>query len=351
MSPLTERRVLLFAGPRRLAWRTEPCPSPGPGQVQVQVHWSAPSPGTEMLLYRGQWPPEVPLDDALPALQGRFAYPVAYGYSTVGRVVAVGPEVAEEWVGRWVFAFQPHASCYTAAVDQVRPLPPDLTPEDALFLPNLETAVTFALDAAPRIGEHVIVLGQGVVGLLTTGVLAAMPLGSLTVVDRYAQRRALALAWGAQQAVPPPVSAEELAALRAHKAPHPRYPGADVVLEVSGAPQALQTAIEVAGFGARIVVGSWYGAKPVTLDLGGRFHRARLQLVSSQVTTLAPGLGGLWNPQRRWTVAEREAQRLRPARHLVTHRLPAAQAEEAYRLLDQHPERTVQVLLRWRSAP
>ncbi len=349
MTALRQRRVLLFAGPRRLAWRTEPCPSPGPGQVQVQVHWTAPSPGTEGLLYRGEWPADLPLDDALPALQGRFAYPVAYGYSAVGRVVQTGPDLSEDWRGRWVFAFQPHASCFVAPAEQVRPLPPDLTPEDATFLPNLETAVNLLLDAAPLIGEHVIVLGQGVVGLLTTGLLAALPLGSLTVVDRYANRRAAALAWGAQQAVPPPRTPEEYDALRQGRVAHPRYPGADVVLELSGAPAALQTAIEVAAFAGRIVVGSWYGAKPATLHLGGRFHRARLRLVSSQVTTLAPALQGRWTVARRWAVAEHHARRLRPAAHLVTHRLPAARAADAYALLDAHPEQAIQVLLDWRA--
>ncbi len=344
-----QRRVLLFAGPRRLAWRTEPCPAPGPGQVQVQVYWTAPSPGTEMLLYRGQWPADLPLDDALPALQGRFAYPVAYGYSAVGRVAAVGPGVSEDWRGRWVFAFQPHASCFTAAVTQVRPLPPDLAPEDAALLPNLETAVNLLLDAAPRIGEHVVVLGQGVVGLLTTGLLAALPLGSLTVVDRYPLRRERALAWGATAALPPPTTPEAVERLRAGKVAHPRYSGADLVLELSGAPEALQTAIEVTAFAGRIVVGSWYGAKRAELALGGRFHRARLRVISSQVTTLAPELTARWDTARRWAVAETQARRLRPATHLVTHRLPAAQAADAYRLLDEHPDRAIQVLLDWRA--
>ncbi len=344
-----QRRVLLFAGPRRLAWRTEPCPAPGPGQVRVRVHWTAPSPGTEMLLYRGQWPDDLPLDDALPALQGRFAYPVAYGYSAVGRVLDVGPGVDETWHGRWVFAFQPHASCFTTAVEQVRALPPEVDPQDAALLPNLETAVNLLLDAAPRIGEHVIVLGQGVVGLLTTALLAALPLASLTVVDRYPLRRERALAWGATQALPPPTTPDQVERLRAGKARHPRYPGADLVLELSGAPVALQTAIDVTAFAGRIVVGSWYGAKPATLHLGGRFHRARLRLVSSQVTTLAPELTPRWDSARRWRVAETQAQRLRPAQHVVTHRLPAHRAADAYRLLDERPDQAIQVLLDWRD--
>lgn len=39
----------------------------------------------------------------------------------------------------------------------------------------METAVNLVLDAAPKLGETVIILGQGIVGLLTTASLPASP--------------------------------------------------------------------------------------------------------------------------------------------------------------------------------
>ncbi len=80
-------------------------------------------------------------------------------------------------------------------------------------------------------------------------------------------------------------------------------PGADLVYELSGSPAALDGAIALAGFDGRIVVGSWYGNKRVELDLGGRFHRNRIHMISSQVSTLAPPLRGRWSKARRLTYA------------------------------------------------
>ncbi|HRF49859.1 MAG TPA: hypothetical protein PLC98_19675, partial [Anaerolineales bacterium] len=69
-----------------VAVREEPLTEPGPGTVRVDVRASAISPGTEMLVYRGEFPAELALDATLTALGGGFRYPVRYGYACVGRV-------------------------------------------------------------------------------------------------------------------------------------------------------------------------------------------------------------------------------------------------------------------------
>jgi len=53
-------------------------------------------------------------------------------------------------------------------------------------------------------------------------------------------------------------------------------------------------------YSGRVVIGSWYGSKPVQLDLGGAFHRSRIRLISSQVSSLAPELSGRWDKSRRF---------------------------------------------------
>ena len=75
---------------------------------------------------------------------------------------------------------------------------------------------------------------------------------------------------------------------------------ADLCFELSGAPSALNTAISLTGFDGRIMIGSWYGQKQSGLDLGGRFHRSRIRLISSQVSTIAPELTGRWDKDRRF---------------------------------------------------
>ena len=73
--------------------------------------------------------------------------------------------------------------------------------------------------------------------------------------------------------------------------------GVDLAIEASGNPAALNQALDAVAFGGTIVVCSWYGTKPVPLMLGGAFHRRRLRIVSSQVSTIDAAL------QPRWTHA------------------------------------------------
>ena len=120
--------------------------------------------------------------------------------------------------------------------------------------------------------------------------------------------------------------------------------GVDLTFELSGAPAALNQAIEVTGFDGRVVIGSWYGKKRAEIDLGGKFHRSRIRLVSSQVSTVAPALSGRWDKPRRLRVAWEEILKNRPQRW-VTHRFQFADAPKAYRLMADHPEESLGVLL------
>jgi threonine dehydrogenase-like Zn-dependent dehydrogenase len=53
----------------------------------------------------------------------------------------------------------------------------------------METAVNLVQDGAPILGERVLVLGQGIVGLLVTSLLSEFPLESLVTIDNYELRR------------------------------------------------------------------------------------------------------------------------------------------------------------------
>ena len=106
-------QALYFTAPSQVSVREEPLPSLAPGQVLVRTIVSAISPGTELLIYRGQAPTDIALDESIAALTGDFSFPLRYGYAAVGRVVAVASTAEEAWQDRLVFAFQPHASHFT----------------------------------------------------------------------------------------------------------------------------------------------------------------------------------------------------------------------------------------------
>src|SRR5688572_14004239 len=97
---MTTRRSVYFTGPGCIEIREERLSAPAPGEVQVETLISAISPGTEMLVYRGEFPKSMSLDATIEALGGGFAYPLKYGYATVGRVQTLGPGVPPEWEGR-----------------------------------------------------------------------------------------------------------------------------------------------------------------------------------------------------------------------------------------------------------
>jgi 2-desacetyl-2-hydroxyethyl bacteriochlorophyllide A dehydrogenase len=334
------RQIVTFTAPRRIEVREEALPHPAVGQMLVKTKLSAISPGTEMLVYRGLFPPGLPVDETIPALQGEFHYPLTYGYAAVGHVAELGEGVPEIWLGRPVFSFQPHSSYFLAIPEAVIPLPEGLPLEAAAFLPNTETAVNLVQDGAPLLGENVLIFGQGIIGLLTAALLSQFPLASLVTVECYPCRRDASLGLGLTASIDPDVDdfQEQISILLPQ--------GADLSYELSGAPATLNEAVAATRFSGRVVIGSWYGEKPVPLDLGGTFHRSRIRLLSSQVSTLAPELTGRWDKSRRFGVAWQALKRIQPEKW-ITQRFPCEKAADAYALLDQSPAETIQVVLEY----
>jgi 2-desacetyl-2-hydroxyethyl bacteriochlorophyllide A dehydrogenase len=332
------RDALYFDGENGVEVRSEAMIEPKHGEVLVRSIISAISAGTEMLLYCGRFPSDLELDVSIGALQGQVHYPTKYGYASVGEVINVGDEAGRALEGRLVFVFQPHQSHSVIPVEDLIPVPEGIRPEDAAFLASLETGLSLLMDGRPLIGERVAVIGQGVIGLITTGLLSMLPLSKLVTVENLEMRKELSLAMGSQACF------SSSAAIDGILSDPDMAEGADLAYEVSGNPDALGMALGVTGFDGRIVIGSWYGNKEVHLSLGTRFHRNRNTIISSQVSRLDPSLTGRWAKGRRLDLAWALMPRLRPSR-LVTHRVPFENAAMAYRMLEEDPGQTCQVLL------
>ena len=331
------RKTLYFTAPRQVEIREEHLPAPGADEVLVETTCSAISAGTEMLVYQGRFPRDLEADSVISSLRGGLKYPVAYGYASVGVIKETGTRVDTAWRDQLVFAFQPHTSHFVATPDSLFLLPPNLSPESACFLPNMETAINLVQDGAPLFGERVLVLGQGIVGLLTASLLNEFPLDVLVTADCYALRCNSSPVTRRMSLDPhaPGFRPEAIDFLK---------PGADLTFELSGNPTALNDAIALTAFSGRIVIGSWYGEKQVEVNLGGTFHRSRIKLIASQVSTIAPELEGRWDKKRRFEAAWKALRRVRPEKW-ITHRFPIDEAPEAYRLLDERPQETIQILL------
>ncbi len=338
-----KRQALYFMGPGKVAVQDEPLDPLEPDQVLVRTRLSAISPGSELLVLQGDAPEGLRVDETIEALSGEFRFPLKYGYAAVGEVVELGRAASADWLGRRVLAFQPHQSHFAAAPKDLLVIPQEVDFQDAVFLPNMETAFSLVMDGRPVIGEIVAVFGQGVVGLLTLALLAEFPLADLVSFDLHPARRQLSRELGARQSLDPAdhPSLESLLRRWEDLAPDGR---ADLTFEVSGNPAALDDAIYMTGYEGRIVVGSWYGARRASVDLGGRFHRSRLRLISSQVSRLDSRWQGRWNKSRRLHAVWNMIGRVRPGQ-LITHRIPFGEAPDAYHLLSERPNAAIQVLL------
>ena len=292
-------RELWFVAPKKVEIRESEPRAPANGEIVVRGLASCVSQGTELLLYRGEGPPR--FDPSLDAA----GYPCRYGYAWVGETES----------GARVFALAPHADAHVLRESDLRELPNDVPEARAALAANLETAVTCVWDSEIGLGDRALVLGGGVIGILVAWLLERAG-AKVTLAEPRRQRRAAALA------LVPNLTLGDVP-----------EGSADVVIEATGDPRALDVAVKACASGGRIVVASFYGARRRPIDLGDRFHRERLELRSSQVSRIPPRLSSRWNVDRRFALVV-DLLGEPGLDHLLAPPVPFARAPQLYASLD-----------------
>jgi 2-desacetyl-2-hydroxyethyl bacteriochlorophyllide A dehydrogenase len=300
--------------------------------VLVRTLYSGISSGTETLAYRGELDPSMPIDEVIATLRGTFTYPFPYGYSCVG-VVEEGADLVAE--GDLVFAFHPHQDAFVAAASDVVLLRSRDARAATLF-PLVETALQTTLDAGAVHHEEVLVYGLGPVGLLTCLLLTRAG-ASVLAAEPMPWRRSLAASLGIDAVSPPEVTARLAAAAEG---------GVSLAVEASGNPDALADALGALRREGTVLVASWYGSKPVHLELGGEFHRRRLCIRSTQVSTMPAALAARWSIERRRRAALALLETL-PLRELATHEFPFTEAPRAYEAIERGEPGLMHAALRY----
>ncbi|MFM1815386.1 MAG: hypothetical protein RLZ98_2081 [Pseudomonadota bacterium] len=278
----TTTRAIWYVAAGEMELRSEDLKSPGSGEVLIETLYSGVSRGTERLVLSGAVPQAEWHRMRAPFQQGDFPFPVKYGYSTTGRVLA-GPD---ELRGREVFVLHPHQEALVVPADAAVPIPAGIPARRATLAANMETALNAIWDSGAGPGDRIIVVGAGVVGLLTAHIAAGLPGAHVTVVDPAPERETTVRALGAEWAA-------EL----------PEAGIADVVFHASATPAGLDTALSAAGFEATVVEMSWYGERRIEVGLGGAFHSQRLKLICSQVGSVSRTRRSRWNHRRRLEAA------------------------------------------------
>jgi 2-desacetyl-2-hydroxyethyl bacteriochlorophyllide A dehydrogenase len=322
-------RAVRFVAPYQVELAEVAVPEPGPGDVVVRAEISGISGGTEMLAYRGELDSSIPKDDVLGSLAGSFEYPFSYGYSAVGTVEASRSDVRE---GERVFAFHPHQTHFVVPAADVVCVG-DCDPRAAALFPLVETALQISLDTGIRSREVAAVLGLGPVGILTAILLARS--GAVVGSDPKRWRREAAQACGLE-AVDPEGLADAVATAT-------RGRGADFIVEATGNPEALGESLGLLSVEGVAIVVSWYGMKAVTLPLGGDFHRRRLEIRSSQVSTIGHR-AARWDRRRRLETTQALLSEL-PLSLLASHTFALERAPEAYAAIDRGDDGVLHVAL------
>jgi threonine dehydrogenase-like Zn-dependent dehydrogenase len=269
-------RAFWTIGPGAGEIRSETLPTPASHEFLVRTLASGISRGTEATVFAGRVPPGQYETMRAPLMAGRFPFPVKYGYAAVGETEAGGR----------VFALHPHQDVFVAPADMCVPVPDAVPTGRAVLAANMETALNIVWDAAPLAGERMLVIGAGVVGLLTAALLARLPAARVTVVDINPSRAKLADRLGCTFAAPVVAPADQ-----------------ELIVHASGSEAGLRLALDRAAFEARIVEASWFADRLPSLPLGEAFHPRRLRLLSSQVGSIATPMRGRRSHRERLATA------------------------------------------------
>jgi len=240
-------KAAVFHGPGIIKIEEKPKPPIGESSVSIRVEWSSLC-GTDAHIYRGNFPVNPPL---------------VLGHDFSGTVDEVGANVSKIAVGERVVA-EPIRYCGTcntclkgrytvcdnrkimgmhtdgslaeivvAPEKNVFSIPERVSFEEAAMLEPASVALHTMDYAKPLPGEHVVILGQGPIGLLHTQVAKTAGLNVLAVEVNNA-RIALAKKFGADNVVNP--STDDLKA----KVMEITRGGADIVIDTTGLPKSVE---------------------------------------------------------------------------------------------------------------
>jgi predicted dehydrogenase/threonine dehydrogenase-like Zn-dependent dehydrogenase len=170
-----------------------PVPAVSPQQLLIQTELTLVSVGTEKMLVDfgragllskiKQQPDKVRmvmdkvrtdgLFATLDTINAKLDNPIPLGYCNVGRVVAIGKEVSGFVLGERVISNGHHAEYVAVGKNLCAKIPENVSSEAAAFTVLGAIALQGIRLLAPALGETIVVMGLGLIGLLTVQILRA----------------------------------------------------------------------------------------------------------------------------------------------------------------------------------
>ena len=187
------------------------------------------------------------------------------------------------------------------------------------------------------------IFGLGAIGLLAVQLVRLAGASWVAAPDPLAARRAVALETGADLALDPTAVDAGLAIRRATG-----NAGVDVAIETSGAAQGLHHALRGLAFGGTAALLAVYREFRGGLNLGHEAHRNRPILVFPRAESEPHYDYPRWDHRRQadaaWALLAAGRLRCEP---IVPPVVSFERAAEAHREIDEHPERSIKLGVRF----
>ncbi|MGI9253287.1 MAG: zinc-dependent alcohol dehydrogenase [Thermomicrobiales bacterium] len=365
-------RELVAISPRTPVLREYEDGQLGPREIRVRTEFASPKHVTELVGYRNDPAANRPYDPnrgaafPRPADEGLKGFPRRLGNMAVGTITDIGPDVSRFAVGDRVYGHFPIRETQTCDETAADLMPAGMTDAAAVCLDP--AVMAFAIrDAGIKLGDRVAVFGLGAIGLMSVQFARLAGATEIIGVDFIENRRALATVYGATAVVDPREvggdagwAIRDMTGLGGERPvwePGPQVlggyredltqvgeRGVDVAVETSGSTRALHDAIRASRFGGTICLISYYGGEAAGLYLGDEFHVNRLNLISCRAQSLPMRDYPAWTLQRYATTC---AEWLRTGQlrsdGIITPVVSLDDAAEAYREIDEHPERSIKL--------
>lgn len=306
--------AVVFDEPQTLALRTLAIDEPGDADVVIAVQFTGISTGTERLLYTGTMPP-------FPGL----GYPLVPGYESVGVITHAGP-LSQRAVGDEVFVagarcfgtmrglFGGAAETLMVAGERTHRIPAGLG--DRAVLLSLAATALHALRTHTDGAAPELIVGHGSLARLAARLVIALGAPAPTVWE---------------------INPARVSGAEGYAVVHPDHdPRRDYhrILELSGATDIIDSLVPRLARGGEIVLGGFYH-EPVKFAFPLAFMRAMQMKIAAEFTP-----DDLAQVTAMVTAGELSLD------NIITHRLPAVDAAQAYATAFGDPT-CVKMILNW----
>ena len=305
---------------------------PGENQVLIRTRVSLISPGTETAALKRVW--DDPVFRANP------------GYALAGEIILAGPNSAGLAPGDRVIALMNHASLSLASADPWTTLkiPDSLSYAEATFLPLASVALHAIRRARIELGETFLIIGMGLIGQIAVSLAKMQGAHQVIAMDLMEKRLEIARSRGADITINPTYEDPQQKVFAAT-----RGEGAPVILDASGNTRVIPKAFRLAAIGGRIVCVGIINEN-VTFNFYKEFMQRELSLIAASQPRCPTTQNIYW----RWTQqANRQflldlmASGKLDVSGLISDRLDAGQAPQAYERLCQGEAESMGILLEW----